>query len=106
VKLVTKKLGKKSSPPRPRLFSERLRIHPHQNDVVHAIREEMAIRLSDVILRRTDIGAFGCPSDEVLQACARVMASELDWGPPIIEKEIADLRAHYARLGMLEATAA
>ena len=48
-------------------------------EVRHAVREEMAVRLSDALLRRTEAGSAGHPGDEAVAAAARVMAGELGW---------------------------
>ncbi|HET7563626.1 MAG TPA: glycerol-3-phosphate dehydrogenase/oxidase [Gemmatimonadaceae bacterium] len=48
-------------------------------EVVHAVREEMAQHLTDVVFRRTDLGTGGHPGDEALRACADVMAAESGW---------------------------
>jgi glycerol-3-phosphate dehydrogenase len=47
--------------------------------VGHAVRDEMALRLSDVVLRRTDLGTAGPPPPFDLQAAAKAMASALAW---------------------------
>jgi len=47
--------------------------------IVFAIREEMALRLSDVIMRRTCIGQTGMPSHGALETASRIMAAELGW---------------------------
>jgi glycerol-3-phosphate dehydrogenase len=57
-------------------------------EVVHAVREEMAERLGDVVFRRTDLGTGGHPGDAALQACARLMASELGWDGKRTSEEI------------------
>jgi glycerol-3-phosphate dehydrogenase len=48
-------------------------------EVIHAAREEMAITLSDVVQRRTELGAAGRPAPGSLQRCAELMAAELGW---------------------------
>jgi len=48
-------------------------------EVVHAVREEMACRLTDVVMRRTDLGCLGHPGEPALRACAQIMAAELGW---------------------------
>lgn len=49
-------------------------------DVVRtAVREEQALRLSDVILRRADLGTAGPPAPDVVERVAAVMAAELGW---------------------------
>ncbi|MYD70855.1 MAG: glycerol-3-phosphate dehydrogenase/oxidase [Acidobacteria bacterium] len=64
-------------------------------EVRHAVREEMALRLSDVLLRRTEAGSAGDPGDEAVAAAARVMAGELAWTPAQVEREVTDLRRVY-----------
>ena len=44
-----------------------------------AVREEMAIHLADVVLRRTDLGTAGPPAPGDLEAAAAAMASALGW---------------------------
>ncbi|CAN7545029.1 glycerol-3-phosphate dehydrogenase/oxidase [Phenylobacterium sp. LjRoot225] len=62
-----------------------------QAEVVHAVTEEMAIRLGDVVLRRTDLGSLEYPGDQALRACAERMADELGWDESKIALEIADV---------------
>ena len=57
-------------------------------EVVHAVREEMAEKIGDVVFRRTDIGTGGHPGEEALRECARVMASELGWDGDRVRREI------------------
>ncbi len=57
-------------------------------EVVHAVREESAQRLSDLILRRTDLAADGHPGIHVLAACADLMAAELAWDSTRRQQEI------------------
>ena len=64
-------------------------------EVRHAVRDEMAVRLSDALLRRTEAGSGGDPGDEAISAAARIMADELGWTPAQVEREVADLRAVY-----------
>jgi glycerol-3-phosphate dehydrogenase len=65
-------------------------------EVVHGIREEMAKRLSDVVLRRTELGSAGDPGEEALKACATIMAGELDWDGARVRREIEEVRAVYS----------
>ena len=44
-------------------------------EVIHAIRSEMACTLADVVQRRLPIGAAGPPPQEILYACAQLMAA-------------------------------
>ena len=50
-----------------------------QAEVMHAVRQEMALTLLDVIQRRTELGATGLPTLSTLQTCADLMARELGW---------------------------
>jgi glycerol-3-phosphate dehydrogenase len=59
-------------------------------EVVHAVREEMALKLLDVVLRRTDMGNAGFPGRTGLNQCAEVMARELKWNAGRMESEISE----------------
>ena len=47
--------------------------------IVFAVREEMAVHLSDVVMRRTCMGQVGMPSHEALETASRIMGAELGW---------------------------
>jgi glycerol-3-phosphate dehydrogenase len=64
---------------------------PLEEQVERAVREEMAVRLSDVILRRTSLGVRLPPSPETVAAVARIAASDLGWTRAREEAEIADV---------------
>ena len=64
-------------------------------EVKHAVKEEMAVHLSDAILRRTEAGSAGQPDDTALRAAAQIMARELKWSTERIESEIADTNSVY-----------
>jgi glycerol-3-phosphate dehydrogenase len=67
-------------------------------EVVHAVREEMAWKLGDVVFRRTDLGTGGDPGEEALRTCAELMASELGWDKDRMDKELEEVRTifpHY-----------
>ena len=66
-----------------------------QAEILYAVREEMAQTLSDVILRRTDLGSAGYPGDTVLSACADCMASELNWDQNRKNREIDTVKKFY-----------
>lgn len=61
-------------------------------EVIHAVREEAAVRLGDVVFRRTDLGTAGDPGDEAITECCELMASELDWSDDRRQREFADVR--------------
>ena len=48
-------------------------------EVVYSAREEMAQSLSDVVLRRTELGSGGNPGIEILEHCADLLGEELGW---------------------------
>jgi glycerol-3-phosphate dehydrogenase len=48
-------------------------------EVVHVIEEEMALHLSDIVVRRLGLGAAAHPGNNVLEDCAMVAARELGW---------------------------
>ncbi|MDY0066214.1 MAG: FAD-dependent oxidoreductase [Steroidobacteraceae bacterium] len=67
----------------------------------HAVDREMAVRLEDVIMRRTDIAAGRHPGRDVLAHCAALMGERLAWSAQRIAEETASaqrtLERHLAR---------
>ncbi|MCH7491820.1 MAG: glycerol-3-phosphate dehydrogenase/oxidase [Gemmatimonadetes bacterium] len=57
-------------------------------DVLRAVHEEMAVRLTDVVFRRTQIGTEGRPNPDRLDEIAKIMATELGWDDAQREREI------------------
>jgi glycerol-3-phosphate dehydrogenase len=55
-----------------------------------AVREEMALTLSDAVLRRLDLGTAGPPPPADLDAVCQTMAAELGWGA---DRERSERRA-------------
>ncbi len=66
-----------------------------ESEVLHAVRTEMACKLSDVVLRRTDLGSGCAPSRRALEQCAALMAAELGWRRSRLEKEIEETYQAY-----------
>ena len=64
-------------------------------EIIHGIREEMAQKLTDVIMRRTELGTGEYPGDEGLKTCARIMAQELGWDRLRVRKEIKEVKSIY-----------
>ena len=64
-------------------------------EVTHAVREEMAVHLSDALLRRTEAGSAGQPDETALRTAAETMAQELGWSNERITAEIADTQNIY-----------
>jgi glycerol-3-phosphate dehydrogenase len=68
-------------------------------EIVHAVREEMAEKLADVVFRRTDLGTGGHPGYEALRACADLMASEKGWSEDRTQNELDEVIASFVRFG-------
>ena len=64
-------------------------------EIIHAVREEMVVHLSDVVLRRTEMGSAGNPGDAVLFEAAKLIAEELGWDEKMVEKEIEMTKGVY-----------
>lgn len=64
-------------------------------EVIHAVREEMAQKLSDIIFRRTDLGTGEHPGEAALQTCAGLMAAELGWDDERTQAELAEVRDQF-----------
>jgi glycerol-3-phosphate dehydrogenase len=52
---------------------------PARGEIVGAVRKEMAVKLSDVVFRRSALGAAGVPERGAIETAARVMGGELGW---------------------------
>jgi glycerol-3-phosphate dehydrogenase len=66
-------------------------------DVAHAIREEMAMGLADLVLRRLGLGYLGHPGIDVLRRCAEMAAPEFVWNAADVDREVAQLHDRLAR---------
>ncbi len=63
--------------------------------ILFAVREEMALTLEDLVMRRTSIGQFGRPAPELLAQLAAMMGAELGWSPARQQSEIVSLDRLY-----------
>jgi glycerol-3-phosphate dehydrogenase len=63
--------------------------------VLHAIRDEMAHTLIDVIVRRLGVGAAGHPGEQAANDVAGRMQTALGWSPERKQRELDALRAFY-----------
>lgn len=77
--------GEKISSVRPNLKAE----------IIHAVRKEMAQKLSDVVFRRTGLGTIGNPGRESLVCCAGLMAAELGWNKERVQREIEEVFSRF-----------
>jgi glycerol-3-phosphate dehydrogenase len=64
-------------------------------EVIHAIRNEMACTLSDIVIRRTELGAAGHPGEDITRAAAAIAAEELGWDSQRVGREIAAVDRFY-----------
>ena len=68
-------------------------------EVHHAVKSEMAVRLEDVIYRRTGIGTIGFPGQACIDRCVGIMADLLAWDAARCTREIDRLQRYKANLG-------
>ena len=64
-------------------------------EVLYGIREEMAFHLSDLVLRRTELGSCSIPKESVLCSVAEVMARELRWSHEQCQQELNCMKEIY-----------
>jgi len=57
---------------------------------LYAIRQEMALTLKDILVRRTGMGTLGDPGDDKILKLADLAAKELNWDDARKEQEIKD----------------
>jgi glycerol-3-phosphate dehydrogenase len=74
-------------------------------EVTHAVRSEMAVKLEDVVLRRTDLGSGCHPGTAAVRAVAERMRTLLGWDESRLRDEIAGTEAALARHGAAMAAA-
>ncbi len=65
-------------------------------EVLHGIREEMALKLSDVVFRRTELAIAGNSEDAWLKTCAAIMAKELGWNEARTHRELEEVNAVFS----------
>jgi glycerol-3-phosphate dehydrogenase len=66
-------------------------------EVSYAIRAEMAVKLTDIVIRRLGIGDAGHPGARLVAAAAAIAAPELGWDEGRTREEIAAVDRFYAR---------
>ncbi|HEY3884496.1 MAG TPA: glycerol-3-phosphate dehydrogenase C-terminal domain-containing protein, partial [Vicinamibacterales bacterium] len=65
-------------------------------EVIYAIREEMAVTLADVVVRRSELGAMQYPGDVLVEPAAALAGDELGWDTVRRAREIALVRDFYS----------
>lgn len=64
-------------------------------EVIHACRNEMAMKLADVVRRRTELGKRGLQDESAVHRVAELMAKELGWSASRHAREVAETLAIY-----------
>ena len=59
-----------------------------RGEILHAVRHEMAVRLADAVLRRTEAGSAGHPGRDAMDAAARIMGTEMGWNENQRDREV------------------
>ncbi len=65
-------------------------------EVRHAIRHEMAQKLTDVVFRRTELGTFRDPGEACLRDCVSIMVEELGWDEARTQRELEEVKAVFS----------
>jgi glycerol-3-phosphate dehydrogenase len=71
--------------------------HVTYAEAVHAIRAESALRLSDVVFRRTELGTDGHPGTAALDEVQGLMSHELGWSEQRSREERAVVQREFDR---------
>ena len=64
-------------------------------EILYAARHEMALKLADAVIRRTEAGAAGHPGGDALEGAAAIMARAHGWDPARTRTEIDDVENFY-----------
>ncbi len=63
--------------------------------ILEAVRNEMALTLEDIVLRRTGLGSAGYPGDQAILKVERIAREELGWSSLRVHDEIRGLKEFY-----------
>jgi glycerol-3-phosphate dehydrogenase len=64
-------------------------------ELLFCVKNERVCRLSDLLIRRTDIGSLKKPKMETVEFCASLLAKEMEWNETRRSEEINALNAFY-----------
>ena len=67
-------------------------------EIKYFIEEECALRLEDIVFRRSDIGSYSFPGKNLLTALAFRMSMYLKWDKDKVNKEVEDVISRYSPL--------
>lgn len=71
-------------------------------EIMYIAKNEMAMKLKDAVLRRTDLGTAGYPGKEAITECADIMAETLNWDDSKKQKEINEVESYYHLKGSIK----
>ena len=64
-------------------------------EILYAARREMALKLGDAVIRRTEAGAAGHPGADALERAGAIMARAHDWDEWRMRNEIGEVEAFF-----------
>jgi glycerol-3-phosphate dehydrogenase len=64
-------------------------------EILHAVHNECAVKLTDAVIRRTEAGAAGHPGADAIRNAAAIMAKAMGWDEWKMQTEIAEVEAFY-----------
>lgn len=67
-------------------------------ELLFCIKHERVCHLSDLLIRRTDIGSLKKPKSETIEFCASLLAKEMDWNETRRLEEIGALNEFYDKM--------
>jgi glycerol-3-phosphate dehydrogenase len=65
-------------------------------EVLYAVKEEMAMKLEDIVFRRTGLGTIGYPGDKAIERAAHIMSEELGWDKKRMDEEVNRTKNRYS----------
>jgi glycerol-3-phosphate dehydrogenase len=64
-------------------------------EILYAARQEMAVKLGDALIRRTEAGAAGHPGADAVERAAAIMARAHEWDEWRMRNEIGEVEAFF-----------
>jgi glycerol-3-phosphate dehydrogenase len=64
-------------------------------EILYAARKEMALKLSDALVRRTEAGAAGHPGADAVERAAAIMARAHEWDEWRTRNEVGEVEAFF-----------
>jgi glycerol-3-phosphate dehydrogenase len=71
--------------------------HVTHAEAAYAVREEMALRMSDIVFRRTELGTAGHPGTPALLELQQLLKAELGWSDQRSAEELALVEHQFVR---------